>query len=559
MCKECKIIMGGTKMNTELIVDEFSNDTDFMSVKFLDKTYRVPTAAVTFINCRDFVSEGLIKLVNEATDLMRKYNRMSSEQVINRLADDTVHIQQVMMSIVKEVHNDLLRREIYDVDEYDLYERVTAIKEVENMSTNVACNLLSATLEIQRDNQARRNYAYNSAARNITGSGVRIFTNSFTSLMVHSAVENSILKSQAKKADREYEQALNHINSSSADRYERVQLDAIYKQFLPALPEIFTTFNDELLNNYLMELALHNQFDVDKLEEYSENKSSAMLENIEHAGNKKKLLIQAFERCPFNIGVYEKMLQLGYFDIDTMKDAKKIFQGSELDNLLEDKIKNNINNSDAIKDYIAVLAYYKKKDEKDVLLTFYQGTIARIKNDYHELGLLCSDSRKLERWISENISSSIDKVVETSEDIVKIKVVSWVQKNIDDKQFSELSNMGLISIEEIRMDDSVEATLEGVKVEYATKLVSLILDYIKEAGRRKIAYKEAYNKFDDEIKKRNDVISEKSAELKQQSIFAFSKKKEIKAEIEQLESELNDFRKTEPIHLKKAYFGMLSE
>ena len=73
------------------------------------------------------------------------------------------------------------------------------------------------------------------------------------------------------------------------------------------------------------------------------------------------------------------------------------------------------------------------------------------------------------------------------------------------------------------------------------------------------SYKEAYNKFDDEIKKRNDEISEKSAELKQQSIFAFSKKKEIKAEIEQLESELHDFRKTEPIHLKKAYFGMLSE
>lgn len=96
----------------------------------------------------------------------------------------------------------------------------------------------------------------------------------------------------------------------------------------------------------------------------------------------------------------------------------------------------------------------------------------------------------MERWISENISSSIDKVVETSEDIVKIKVVSWVQKNIEDKQFSELSNMGLISIEDIRMDDSVEATLEGAKVEYATKLVSLILDYIKEAGRRKIAYKE---------------------------------------------------------------------
>ena len=85
------------------------------------------------------------------------------------------------------------------------------------------------------------------------------------------------------------------------------------------------------------------------------------------------------------------------------------------------------------------------------------------------------------------------------------------------------------------------------------------MDYIEEAGKRKIAYEEAYDKFDAEVKKRNDVISEKYAELKQQGMFAFSKKKEIKAEIEQLQNELENFRKTEPVDLKNAYFGMYSK
>ena len=44
-------------------------------------------------------------------------------------------------------------------------------------------------------------------------------------------------------------------------------------------------------------------------------------------------------------------------------------------------------------------------------------------------------------------------------------------------------------------------------------------------------------------------------ELKQQSFFSFSKKKDIKAEIELLRKDLEDFKDTEPIDLKDAYYG----
>lgn len=534
-------------------------NSTFFNVRFLGGTYSVSEDIVTFLNCRDFVSKGLIKLLNEASSLMSTYSRIGGERAFARMDDDVKHIQKVMISIVKDVHNDLLKRDIYDVDEYELYERITSIKQVESMATEVALNMLDAAKKVQSQNQAMRDYAYRSAASNITGSGVRIFTNSFASLMVHSAIENSVLKSQAKKADQEYEQALKKISASSGDIFERIQTDGVFNQFLPQLPDIFTKFHDELLSNYLVELAQHNQFAIDALEKYSENKSSTMLENLKHAGDKKKLLIQAFEECPFNFEVYEKMLELGYFDIDTLMDAKKIFRGSELDNLLEEKINNNLNDIDKVNDYVKILAEYKGKDEMEVLSPFYQSTISRIKNDYHELFLLCADSRRLDRWISENINSDMDKVVATSEDTVKDKVNSWIKRNIEDKQFSELSDMGLITIEDIRMKDSTQTTLEEVKAEYVAKLISLIADYIKEAGKRKIAYEEAYDKFDAEIKKRNDAISEKYEELKQQGMFAFSKKKEIKTEIEQLQNELENFRKTEPVDLKNAYFGMYSK
>ena len=349
-----------------------NNSSTFFNVRFLGETYSVSEDIVTFLNCRDFVSKGLIKLLNEESSLMSKYVRIGGKRAIEGMADDVTHIQQVMKFIVKNVCDDLLKRGIYDVDQNELYERITSIKQVDSMATEVALNALSAVMEVQSENQAMRDYAYNrSAASNITGSGVTIFTNNLASLMVHSAIENSVLKSQAKKADQEYEQALRKISASAVDRFERIHTDVLFNQFLPQLIDIFNKFHDELLSNYLAELTQHNQFEIEVLEKYSENKSSTMLENLKHAENSKKLLIQAFEKCPFNFAVYEKMLELGYFDIDTLMDAKKIFRGSELDNLLEEKIKNNLNDIDKVKDYVRVLAEYKGKDKKEVLASFY--------------------------------------------------------------------------------------------------------------------------------------------------------------------------------------------
>lgn len=537
-------------------IEVLQEDTDGISVKFLDKNYIVPEDAVTFLYCRDFVSNGLIKLLNESSKLLNKYSRMKSELACKSLDTDANQIQRTMLSIIEEVKKDLISRGIYDVDEYDLGANITAVKEVENLATAVVLEMYSSVLEIHNENEAYRNSAYRSAASNITGSGVRIYTNSFSALMMHSAVENSILKSQAKKADKEYEDALRRINSRTEDRFDRMFSDALYNKFLPGLPAIYTLFHDELLKVYLLELAQHGHFNIDNIERYSENKSSTMLENMKHATDKRALLIQAYEMCPFNIEVYEKMMELGFFDVETMKDAKKIFKVSELSGLLEEKIKNNLKKPDVIKDYITVLADYKGVNETDILKTFYQSTISRIKNDYHELFLLCADSKRLDKWIMEKINSDMDKVVTTSEEDVRNKVNSWIQRNVEDTEFAELSNMGLMTIEDVRMKDSTMETLEDVKSEYANTMVLRIMDYIKEAKVRKVAYEEAYDKFNAELKKKSDALDSKMAELKQQGMFAFSKKKEIKSEIEHLQRDLEDFRRTEPTKLKEAYYGM---
>lgn len=528
----------------------------YITVRFLDKSYDIHKDVITFLRCRELISSGLVKLLNESSRLLSKYSRQRSEDACRTLDTDAKQIQRIMLSIIDEVKKDLLSRGIYDVDEYDLGANITAVKEVENLATAVVLDMYSSALEIHNENEASRSYAYRSAASNITGSGVRLYTSSFSAFMVHSAVENSILKSQAKRADKEYEDALRRINSRAEDSFDRVFTEALYNKFLPKLPDIYILFHDELLKGYLFELTQHNQFSVDNIEIYNENKSSTILENMKYAEDKRALLIQAFEMCPFNIDVYGKMIDLGFFDTETMKDAKKIFKISELSSLLEEKIEQNLKKPDVIKDYVTVFADFKGEPERDVLRSFYKYTIYRITDDYKQVSLFYQDAKKLEKWIMENLYSNLDRVVATSEDEVRNKVNIWIQGNIKDSEYVELSKMDLMTIEDIRLEGSTLTSFEDVKLEYVDRMTSKIMEYIKEAKARKDAYEEACDKFNFELEQRNDAITHKMEELKQQGVFAFSRKREIKTEIERLQRALEDFRKTEPVNPRNTYYSM---
>ena len=177
---------------------------------------------------------------------------------------------------------------------------------------------------------------------------------------------------------------------------------------------------------------------------------------------------------------------------------------------IENKINSGLNNIEKVKGYIEVLAYYQGKTEIDILKKFYESTISKVIYDYREIFFTCIDSRRLSMWIKNHINMDRDKIISSSEESVRDKV----------------------------------------------NLITLIMDYIKELGEKKAAYKEAYDKYNAGLKKYTNAISEKNIELKQQGLFAFSKKKEIRAEIERLNGEYEEYRKTEPKDLENAYLNM---
>jgi hypothetical protein len=162
-------------------------------------------------------------------------------------------------------------------------------------------------------------------------------------------------------------------------------------------------------------------------------------------------------------------------------------------------------------------------------------------------------------WIYTNISSNMDDVAVIPDDKAKEIFLEKMQQIISQEGFDELSEIGLITVGDIRLSDSTKATVTDIIDEYAEKIVPIMIDYLGEVRKKKIEYEKAYELFEMEIKRRKDVLSDKTVELSQQGVLAFSKKKGIRMVMEQLQKELEEYSTNgEPKKVKEAYYKMYS-
>lgn len=409
------------------------------------------------------------------------------------------------------------------------------------------------------------------ALREIKGMPFGIITNSITSVLLYNGMATINHASQVKRAEQTYNRLMAKYDRNEAAYGEmKILTEEIFPLIYPVSEKTTAIFLDDVLKI----IDAHEQYGYSSLK--NEHKTCKLVRDDKYVygdtialrkamndlqrigdseGDYDKVL-DILEQCPYCPEIYIKLIKIGKFDKRVFEIAKIMYLDKMILPKLEEEVTKRKANISEIKPILEIIAVYKSQSFEQVLKNVYQSSISRIKNDYHELFLLCTDSKRLHKWIEEKVNSDMDKVVVTSEEDVRNKVHLWLRRNVEDAEFTELSNMGLITIEDIRMKDSTMMTLEDVKSEYADKMISRIMEYIKEASVRKVAYEEAYEKFKAELKKKSDALDSKMAELKQQGMFAFSKKKEIKAEIEHLQRELEDFRKTEPVKLREAYYGM---
>lgn len=527
---------------------------NYFNVRFLNKTYKVPEDAVLFIKSREFVGKELIKLIHETSNMIIRYSDTEPSKFFENFNDEIQNYHSVMLEACQNIVDDLISRDIYDVSVTDFAGKLSGFKAVQELGNKVVIKATNEIKKLVKEKEAGVNSAYRSAANSITGSGLRIFTSSFASLMVYSAVEKHIMLSQAKKADQQYERAIQKIQIACNDAFNQICTSILINDFGMGLIEIIENFNNELIQNYLVELAIHGKFSVDSFEEYNENRSNAILENMPRVSDKRKLLIQAYEACPINIDVYEKMLEIGYFDSNTLKDAKQIFPVETLQGMVESQIDGSSTSFERMDEYVDVLADYQNTDKNTVIKKYFFKYVDSVVLPFKNIKGICENKRQLDSWIRMNISKEMDEIVAINDRKIYQKIERWFIHQVDEKKIQKLCDAGINPFDGIEFDDIEADSYESVSKYYMELLTKSVKQYIEEAIKRKNTYEQANKKYNDEFTKQQEKIEELKRELGKTGFFSFSKKKELK---DKMEKELAELRKIEePIDLKTAYYDM---
>lgn len=526
----------------------------YYDVRFMGKTYKVPEDAVTFIKSREFVGKELIKLINEASDMIVRYSDTEAPKFFENFNSEINRYHTIMLEACQDIIDDFISRDIYDVSATDFADRLSGFKDVQELGNKVVIKATNAIQKLVDTKKAGVDAAYRSAASTITGSGLHLFTSSFASLMVYSAVEKQIMLLQAKKADQRYEKAVKKIQEASKDALNQICTSILINDFGMGLVDIIEKFNNELMQNYLLELTMHGQFDVDNIEGYSENRSNAILENLSKVSDKKKLLIQAYEASPFNIDVYEKMLEVGYFDVDTFKDAKQIFPVETLQEMVELYLNKTTVPIEKMDAYVAVLADYLNTDEGTIVKKYFSKSGKNLVIPFENIRKICGDIHKFDRWIRDNISSDMDQISELSIEGAHGIAEKWISHQVDDEKVQKLFIAGVNPFDTILQDDDGTSDYYNIKKKYVDLLAKSLGDYISEAKKRRKIYEEAYQKYNVEFDKQREKIEELQRCLAKIGLFSFSKKREIKEKIAMEQAKLNGI--AEPIEQKNAYYNM---
>lgn len=356
------------------------------------------------------------------------------------------------------------------------------------------------------------------------------------------AYETSTIKRQCAQADRDYEMAIDALDRKTGSEKERKYAELFGKNVYPEIASSFIMYTNELMEFYLRKLEEHSVYDYAKVKPYDIKRSSELLNNMSLVDEKKAVLIQAFKECPYNPDIYANVIELGLSDIDTFKTAREFYQDSLLEGVLDEYIKNNLKTYEKVKEPVLILAYYRDKNEIDILRSLYSDELEAIQNKYGEFASVMENNKALDKWIRGNIQSDMDSIIKKSADDIKDTVDHSLKKIVSEDQFEKFTEMGLITAEDIRLKNSAEIELNKINMEIEERLTDLIWGYIQEAKNRKAKYEKACEKFNSEIEKQNKIIEEKYNELNHLSMFAFSRKKELKAAIAEMESELSGFK-----------------
>lgn len=518
----------------------------YVTVKFLGEEYQVSETINEFLSYDKLLTPIRTKMLNAITMDVKRDARLTWDgtTMTSHIHGTADKYRKMIEDGAELLVKKLLALGVYDVTSNDLLKDISSITDINRLENGTFATLLDEGQRYVDMQNAGIERAYNYAASNITGSGVRVFTSSFSTLIINSVVERSILLSQAKKADKEYEEAVREINARTVFALDKLYREVMVKEFYPSIIQIMLAFDSKIMSVFLAELTTHGKFDFESVEKYNMQKAEEMLKNINQVPDKIGFLKQAFSTCPFSIDVYKECLKQGLFDKATFETAKYFGMGEELAEEMDNYIKTNLKNSEKIKPIISILSVYRGIEELTVWRKMYEGTLGNIEGAYKLFNSAILDKKKLDQFVRENVIHKMSEIIDKPIEEIEKSIDKKMKSLISEKQYVEFVDMGILLPETIRMSNSSSTSLIDINNEIKSALIECIIDYIEEAKNRFAAYSKEKELFDKELQRKKSELGILKSEKEKLGLFAFSKKKELSAKIESKENEISEFTTT---------------
>lgn len=514
------------------------------TVKFLGKDYEVPEAAREFIEYEAALAPLISELIEASLSVLDKNRQSGPDSWMQNIESDVWTFHAHMRSVANKVAKMLVEHGIYDISADDLIARTTSLSDVEKLAGLAGTKVVQRCREIVDAQQAGVRTAYDSATAEISGSGFTVFSNSIATLAAFTIAECSVLMSQAKEADKQYERAVRDLYQRATSAIDRVCNEELVEEYYPGLNLLLIDFGDQMTNAFLVEMTEHGKFDFDSVRNYNGRKAETMLSNISSAPDEAELIRQAFEKCPFNLRVYETCLERGLMDPDTFKTAQHFHLENDLLPKIKLQCRRNVlkepTYENAVTLYAAAFGLDRSTAVSDLLSTEAKAFVDR----YQAMDSAAIDIEHMAMWFGSNIERKATIVYEWDEKLAKEKIQSALDIELDGRFCERISNEGLSETLAVPSTSSVNEVKEKA-ANTAYKLAVAIKQPV-EAGKELLDEMEkTIERQRDRIDAlRNDMEEHVDSLLKQRKslgLFAFSAKREIDARVEETRNSFDAF------------------
>ena len=363
----------------------------FITLKFIDKEYSIPTDVITYVSLVDFT--------NKIRDNLVASFKKQIWPSIDVIESDNFMIATINEQVAQFVRK-LLENDIYDRTANDYLQGNKGYELFLDTKKKVLRQLISIRQEKLETYRAGVEGAIYRKEASVTGLDFGIISSSFVNHMIYAYMDASKQTKQEQEALKTYNREIAELDKQVAE-YDRQENAYIADNVIPAMNTVFTFFAYELLDKYVSDLIKAGKFDKAALDFINLERSNDLLENINLAGNKRAVIESAFAACPFNMAVYMHAMKLEMLDEDTFETANVFKQGSKIISFLKESMGSADYPNFTEPNYYSasLLARYTNTSANDVLFRHTSSYANAVIREYEKIVKALDNSNQCREYL----------------------------------------------------------------------------------------------------------------------------------------------------------------